>query len=62
MPDYTATQVRSDFTYARMLMREADRMMREGITDFSESGEAGQLALELVASVTTFRAYLDERS
>lgn len=55
----TATQVRRDFAYARHLMRLADRAMRDGITDLSESGDAYQIALELQASVTTFAAYLD---
>lgn len=61
MDKTTKTQVRSDFSYARELMRQADELMKAGITDFSESGEAGQIANELTASASTFLQYLDER-
>lgn len=57
----TKTQVRNDFTYVRRLMSIANKMMVEGITDYSEAGEAGQVALELIASAGMFLAYLDER-
>lgn len=59
--EYTATKVRADFTYARNLMRQIDEMMRSGIADFSEAGDAGQLALDLNASVSCFEAFLTER-
>jgi hypothetical protein len=55
------TNVRSDFSYARLLMRKAEKMMRVGITDFDQSGEAGQIALELIASVGTFGQWLEEQ-
>lgn len=59
----TKAQVRSDFTYARHLMQLADAIMKDSknITDWSESGEAGQIANELTAATTTFRAWVEEQ-
>lgn len=56
----TTTQVRKDFSYARHLMRLADRAMRDGITDLSDDGDAYQIALELQASAGAFLQYLDD--
>jgi hypothetical protein len=59
----TKAQVRSDFAYARLMMSKANDIMKDKtITDFSESSEAGQVALELVASVSTFMQWLDEQT
>lgn len=58
----TKSQVRSDFKYVRFLMQKADEVMKDkSITDFSESSDAGQLALELIASASTFKQWLDEQ-
>jgi hypothetical protein len=57
----TKTKVKSDFSYARDLMRQAEKLMSEGISDFSNDGHAGQLALELSASASTFLQYVEER-
>lgn len=43
-------------------MQVADKMMKDStITDFSESSEIGQVALELTASVSTFLQWLSEQ-
>ena len=58
----TKTQVRSDFSHARYLMQVADKMMSDkSITDFSESSDFGQVALELTASVSTLLQWLEEQ-
>ena len=58
----TKSEVRKDFTYARHLMQLADKMMSDKtITDFSESSEFGQIALELTASVSTLLQWLQEQ-
>lgn len=58
----TKSEVRKDFTYARYLMQIADKMMSDkSITDFSESSEFGQIALELTASVSTLLQWLQEQ-
>jgi hypothetical protein len=54
--DYTKTAVRSDWAYARHLMRQADPLLTED--NFEELSE---IALELSASATTLMAYLRER-
>ena len=55
-------QVRSDFTYARKMMKLAEQIMKDSknVTDWSESGEAGQIALELVASASAFAQWVEE--
>lgn len=58
----TKTEVRKDFSHARYLMQVADKMMSDKtITDFSESSDFGQVALELVASVSTLLQWLQEQ-
>jgi hypothetical protein len=58
----TKSQVRSDFSYARFLMQQADKMLKDKtITDFSEASEIGQIANELIASVGTLYEYLVEK-
>jgi len=43
-------------------MQIADKMLSDKtITDFSESSEFGQIALELTASVSTLLQWLDEQ-
>lgn len=54
--DYTKTQVRQDWQYARRLMRLADEAMRR-----DDIAELAQIAPELMASAGTLIAYLDER-
>ena len=62
MSKTTKGQVRKDFSYARLLMQKADKMMADQtIADFSESGEFGQIALELTASVSTLLQWLEEQ-
>ena len=53
------TQVRKDFIYARHLMRliEIELKNEDKITDWSESGNFGQLANELVGIVTEVIEY-----
>lgn len=60
--EITKGQVRSDFKYARFLMQRAEKIMKDSkrISDWSESGEAGQMALELTASASTFLAWVEE--
>ena len=58
----TKADVRSNFSHARFLMQTADKMMTDKtITDFSESSEFGQVALELSASVSTLLQWLQEQ-
>jgi hypothetical protein len=58
----TKSQVRSDFAYARKMMRMAEQMMKDkSITDYSESSDIGQIANEMVASVGTFSQWVNEQ-
>lgn len=52
MYEVSKGRVRSEFSYARKLMSEIDKMMVTA-TDFTESGELGQAINELIASVST---------
>lgn len=54
--DYTKTQVRSDWAYARHLMRLADTALKNDDLD-----ELATIAPELVAAASTLLGYLDER-
>ena len=60
----TKSDVRSDFKHARFLMQEAEKIMKnsKNIEDWRESSEAGQRALELSASASTFLQYVYEKS
>jgi hypothetical protein len=60
----TKGEVRSDFKYARELMRKAEEIMKnsKNVEDWRESSEAGQIALELSASASTFLQYVYEKS
>jgi hypothetical protein len=53
----TKTRVRSDFTYARVLMRLADDEMREEHPNWQHLQE---LANELLASVATLTQYVED--
>lgn len=57
----TKADVRSNFKYARKLMKQADNIMKGShhITDFSNDSDAGQLCNELIASVGAFQDWLD---
>jgi hypothetical protein len=59
----TKSEVKNDFAYARFLMREIEKALKNSkeITDFSESSELGQMGLELMATTGTFLQFLQER-
>jgi hypothetical protein len=58
----TTQDIKKDFKYARSLMKYAKTMLDEtNITDYSEVSEIGQIANELVASVSTLTQYLEEK-
>jgi hypothetical protein len=59
----TKKDIKSDFAYARLLMRKIDEALKDSknITDFSESSELGQMGLELMATTGTFLQYLQEQ-
>ena len=58
----TRQDIRRNFKYARALMKVAQKMLDEtNITDYSEASEIGQIANELVASVSTLTQYLEEK-
>jgi hypothetical protein len=63
MSGTSKAQVRADFSHARKMMQLADEMMKnKSITDFSESSEIGQIALELSASASTFLQWVNEQA
>lgn len=59
----TKSQVRSDFAYARLLMRKIDEALKDSknLDDFSEGSELGQMGLELMATSGTFLQWLSEQ-
>lgn len=57
----TKSDVRSDFTYMRQLMRIADKMMRDNTTDHSIGSDFEQLSLELIGCATTLNIYIAEQ-
>jgi len=57
----TKSDVRSDFTYMRQLMRIAEKMMRDTTTDHSIGSEFEQLSQELIGCATTLNIYIAER-
>ena len=58
----TTQDVYRNFKYTRVLMKLAQKMLREtNITDYSESSEIGQIANELVACASTLTEYLEEK-
>ena len=58
----TKTDVRNAFTYARQLMSEANKMLKnKSVTSFDNDSDFGQLCNDLVASVSTLQMWLDEQ-
>jgi 5-bromo-4-chloroindolyl phosphate hydrolysis protein len=60
----TKSDVRSNFKHARFLMQEAEKIMKnsKNIEDWQESSQAGQIALELVASVAIFEEWVAQNN
>lgn len=60
----TKGDVRSNFKHARFLMQEAEKIMKDSknIEDWQESGKAGQIALELIASVAIFEEWVAQNN
>ena len=54
----TKSQVRSDFRYARFLMRQADDVMKSGSTDFEDMES---IANEMIAAASTFAQWVEEQ-
>jgi 5-bromo-4-chloroindolyl phosphate hydrolysis protein len=56
--------VRSNFRHARFLMQEAEKIMKnsKSIENWEESSEAGQIALELIASVAIFEEWVAQNN
>lgn len=62
MDKVTKADIRSHFKYARILMTDANKMMKDkSITDFTNDSDFGQLANELGASVGMLQVWLDEQ-
>lgn len=60
--EYSAKSITDDFRYARKLMREVERMMRDDtISDYSNDTDFGQTINELVGSVSNVYNYQHER-
>ena len=58
------SEVRSDFKHVRFLMQEAEKIMKNSnkISQWEESSEAGQIALELSASASSFLQWVSEQN
>ena len=54
----TKSQVRSDFKYAREMMRQADAAMKSGSTDFEDMES---IANEMIAAASTFAQWVEEQ-
>ena len=54
--EYTKSQVRSDWQYARHLIRLADKALKE-----DDLAELAQIAPDLQAAASTLLGYLEER-
>ena len=54
----TKSNVRSDFRYARELMRQADAAMKANSTDFHD---LESIANELIACVATFSQWIEDQ-
>lgn len=60
--EYSAKQISKDFKYARMLMKEVERMMKDDtISDWSNDTEFGQTINELVGCVSMVYEFQRER-
>lgn len=54
----TKSHVRSDFRYAREMMRQADAAMKSGSADFEDMES---IANELIAAASTFAQWIEEQ-
>lgn len=54
----TKTNVRRDFQYARLMMRQAEAALRSDSRDFDD---LESIANELLASVATFAEYIEQQ-
>lgn len=54
----TKSQVRSDFKYAREMMRQADAVMRSSSKNFEDMES---IANELIAAASTFAQWVEEQ-
>lgn len=60
----TKSKVRRDFTHARYLMQLANEIMKDSSRlhlDYTNGGDAMQIALELTACASTFEAWVSEQ-
>lgn len=53
---YTKSEVRSEFKYARELMRQAETLIKN-----DDVAELRDIACELIAAASTLAAYVEER-
>lgn len=61
--EWSAKRVADHFKYARTLMKEVERMMRDDtISDYSNDTEFGQTINELVGCVSSVYEYQAERA
>lgn len=61
--EWSAKRVADDFKYARMLMKQVERMMKDDtISDYSNDTEFGQTINELVGCVSSVYEYQAERA
>ena len=64
MEKTTMGKVRRDFTHARYLMKMANEIMKDSSRtnlDYTNDGDAMQIAYELTACATTFEAWVSEQ-
>lgn len=60
--EYSAKYIADNFRYARKLMKEVERMMKDDtISDYSNDTDFGQTINELVGSVSMVYEYQRER-
>ena len=60
--EYSAKEIADNFKYARTLMRDVERMMRDDtIADYSNNTEFGQTINELVGCVSMVYEWQRER-
>lgn len=56
----TKTSVRKEFTYMRVLLQQANKLMTESKSYFNQD-EARELANEMIASATVFSEWVEEQ-
>ena len=56
----TKTSVRKEFSYMRVLLQQADKLMAESKSYFNQD-EARELANEMIASATVFSEWVEEQ-